>query len=155
MPAATRRLGCFAPPTVWRRRKLYPRRRLCPPAASGPGPGPWTTLPWQTLPVGAKSPYYPLSPRRATWLVLRREAQRSAAEAEQLAALRAQQAEIAEAINLAQDFARLVRQRQPEQLDPYSPGLFDLVHAVWSCSRPQSLESQGTGMGDILSAATR
>jgi transposase len=51
--------------------------------------------------------------------VLRREEQRSAAEAEQLAALRAQQAEIAEAINLAQDFARLVRQRQPEQLDPW------------------------------------
>jgi transposase len=51
--------------------------------------------------------------------VLRREEQLSAAEAEQLAASRAQQAEIAEAINLAQDFARLVRQRQPEQLDPW------------------------------------
>jgi transposase len=51
--------------------------------------------------------------------VLQREEQRSAAEAEQLAALRAQQAEIAKAINLAQDFARLAPQRQSEQLDPW------------------------------------
>jgi hypothetical protein len=33
--------------------------------------------------------------------------------------LRAQQAEVAEAIDLAQDFAQLVRQRQPARLDPW------------------------------------
>jgi transposase len=60
-----------------------------------------------------------LTPRRATWLVLRREAQRTEAEAQQLAQLREQQAEVAEAIDLAQDFTQLVRQRQPAQLDPW------------------------------------
>ena len=61
----------------------------------------------------------PLTPRRATWLVLRRAAQRTEAEAQQLAQLHAQSAEVAEAIDLAQDFATLVRQREPTQLDPW------------------------------------
>jgi transposase len=73
----------------------------------------------QTLPVVAEPACQPLTPRRATWLVLRREATRTAAEAQQLAQLRAQQAEVAEALDLAQDFAALVRQRQPMQLDPW------------------------------------
>jgi transposase len=73
----------------------------------------------QPLPIVAASPYQPLTPRRVTWLVLRRAEQRTAAEAEQLAHLRAQQAEMAEAIDLAQDFAALVRQRQPERLDAW------------------------------------
>jgi transposase len=60
-----------------------------------------------------------LTPRRATWLVLRREAKRTEAEVQQLAQLRAQAADVAEAIDLAQDFATLVRQRQPTQLDPW------------------------------------
>jgi transposase len=60
-----------------------------------------------------------LTPRRATWLVLRQASKRTEAEAQQLAHLRAQQAEVAETIDLAQDFARLVRQRQPECLDPW------------------------------------
>jgi transposase len=51
--------------------------------------------------------------------VLRREAKRTDAEAQQLTQLRAQQAEVAEAIDLAEDFATLVRQRQPAQLDPW------------------------------------
>jgi transposase len=73
----------------------------------------------QPLPMVAASPYQPLTPRRATWLVLRRTEQRTAAEAEQLARLRAQQADVAEAIDLAQDFAALVRYRHPTQLDPW------------------------------------
>jgi transposase len=73
----------------------------------------------QPLPMVAASPYPPLTPRRATGLVLRRAEQRTAAEAEQLAHLRTQQAQVAEAIDLAQDFAALVRQRQPTQLDPW------------------------------------
>ena len=61
----------------------------------------------------------PLTPRRATWLVRRRAERRTAAEAQQLAPRHAQSAEVAEAINLAQDFAHLVRQRQPARLDSW------------------------------------
>jgi len=73
----------------------------------------------QRLPVVAEPVAQPLTPRRATWLVLRRAEQRTAAEAQQLAQLHAQSAEVAEAIDLAQDFTALVRQRQPERLDPW------------------------------------
>jgi transposase len=84
----------------------------------------------QGLPPGHRRPRQPLpdvvepscpllTPRRATWLVLRREAKRTAAEAQQLTQLYAQSAEVAEAIDLAQDFATLVRPRQPTQLDPW------------------------------------
>jgi transposase len=52
-------------------------------------------------------------------LVLRREAKRTPAEAQQLTQLRAQSAEVAEAIDLAQDFTTLVRQRQPAHLDTW------------------------------------
>jgi len=75
--------------------------------------------PRQPLPVVAEPPCQPLTPRRATWLVLRRETKRTDMETQQLTALRAQQAEVAEAMDLAQDFATLVRQRQPTQLDPW------------------------------------
>src|SRR5213076_1369006 len=73
----------------------------------------------QILPVVAEPVSQPLTPRRATWLVLRREAKRTEAEAQQLTQLHAQSAAVAEAIDLAQDFTTLVRQRQPEDLDPW------------------------------------
>lgn len=73
----------------------------------------------QTRPVVAESPYQPLTPRRATWLVLRHAETRTEAETQQLVQLHAQQAEVAEASGLAQDLAQLMRQRQPEQLDPW------------------------------------
>jgi transposase len=73
----------------------------------------------QSLPVVAEPVAQPLTPRRVTWLILRRAEQRTAAEAQQLAQLHAQSAEVAEAIDLAQDFTALVRQRQPERLDPW------------------------------------
>jgi transposase len=85
--------------------------------AQGLAPGQRCTR--QPLPVGAESPYQPLTPRRATWLVLRRGEQRTADETQQLAQLPAQHAEVDEAIDLAQDFAQLVRQRQPERLDTW------------------------------------
>jgi transposase len=75
--------------------------------------------PRQPLPAVAEPPCQPLTPRRATWLVLRRETKRTDTEIQQLTALRAQQAEVAEAMDLAQDFATLVRKRQPTQLDPW------------------------------------
>jgi transposase len=73
----------------------------------------------QTLPGVAEPTSPPLTPRRATWLVLRRPEQHTAAEAQQLVQMHAQSAEVAEAIDLAQDFATLVRQRQPAQLDSW------------------------------------
>jgi transposase len=85
--------------------------------AQGLSPG--RRSPGQTLPAVAEPARPPLTPRRATWLVLRREMKRTAAEAQQLTQLHAQSVEVAEAIDLAQDFAQLVRQRQPEQLDSW------------------------------------
>jgi len=73
----------------------------------------------QPLPAVAEPACQPLTPRRAPWLVLRRETQRTEAEAQQLTQLQAQSPAVAEAIDLAQDFAALVRQRQPAQLDPW------------------------------------
>jgi len=73
----------------------------------------------QPLPAVAEPPCHPLTPRRATWLVLRHAAKRTEAETQQLLQLHAQAAEVAEAIDLAQDFATLVRQRQPAPLDPW------------------------------------
>jgi hypothetical protein len=69
--------------------------------------------------VVAEPPCQPLTPRRATWLVLQRETTRTEAETQQLAQLHAQHPEVAEAIDLAQGFVTLVRQRQPEALDPW------------------------------------
>ena len=61
----------------------------------------------------------PLTPSRATWLVMRREAKLNDDEKRQLARLQAQEGEIAEAITLTQDFTALVRQRQPDQLETW------------------------------------
>jgi transposase len=51
--------------------------------------------------------------------VLRRTEKRTEDEVKQLTQLHAQSAEVAEAIDLAQDFTQLVRQRQPERFDPW------------------------------------
>ena len=85
--------------------------------AQGLSPG--QRRPRQALAPVAEPRCQPLTPRRATWLVLRREMKRTEAEAQQLTQLHAQSAAVAEAIDLAQDFAALVRQRQPEALDPW------------------------------------
>jgi transposase len=61
----------------------------------------------------------PLTPSRATWLVMRRVAKLDDDAKTQLARLQAQEGEIAEAITLTQDFAGLVRQRQPAQLEAW------------------------------------
>src|SRR5262249_59659582 len=55
----------------------------------------------QILPVVAEPVSQPLTPRRATRLVLRREEQRTEAEAQQLTQLPAQSAGAAEAVELA------------------------------------------------------
>jgi transposase len=73
----------------------------------------------RSVPAVAEPLCQPLTPRRTAWLVLRRAEQRTTAETQQLVQLHTQSAEVAEAITLAQDFATLVRQRQPEALDPW------------------------------------
>jgi transposase len=63
--------------------------------------------------------YRPLTPRRATWLVLRRPDMPDDHERAPLLQLKVQQAEVAAAMALAQDFAQLVRERQPDHLDSW------------------------------------
>jgi len=75
--------------------------------------------PRQALPVVTAPSYRQLTARRATWLVLRRPERQDDDEAAQLAQLNAQHPEVAAAIVLAQDFAQLVRKRQPDQLEPW------------------------------------
>jgi transposase len=73
----------------------------------------------QPLPVVTAAPHRRLTPRQATWLVLRPAERSTAQDHHQLAQLTTQTPELAEAVALAQDFAALVRQRQPTQLDPW------------------------------------
>ena len=90
-------------------------QRLC----QAQGQAPRQRPPRQTLPTVAEPHHQRLTARRAIWLVLRREEKRDEEEARQLAQWRAQHPEVAEAIDCGQDFARLVRQRQPDHLDPW------------------------------------
>jgi transposase len=83
------------------------------------GQAPQQRPPRQPLPIVVKPQHQLLTARRATWLALRREEKRDENEPQQLAQLRAQHAEVDEALTLVQDFVQLVRQRQPEQLDPW------------------------------------
>jgi transposase len=73
----------------------------------------------QPLPAGVEGSRRPLTPRRATWLVLRPAERLTAQDHHQLAQLTQQAPELAEAVALAQDFAALVRQRQLAQLEPW------------------------------------
>jgi transposase len=73
----------------------------------------------QPLPAVTEVPRRRLTPRRATWLVLRPAERSTEQDRHQLAQLTQQAPELAEAVALAQDFASLVRQRQPTQLDPW------------------------------------
>lgn len=73
----------------------------------------------QPLPTVTETPRRPLTPRRATWLVLRPSERATAQDHQQLAQLTTQTPALAEAVALAQDFAALVRQRQPTQLKPW------------------------------------
>jgi transposase len=73
----------------------------------------------QPLPAVPETPRRPLTPRRATWLVLRPSTRATAQDHHQLAQLTTQAPELAEAVALAQDFADIVRQRQPTHLEPW------------------------------------
>jgi transposase len=73
----------------------------------------------QPLPAVTEAPRRRLTPRRATWLVLRPSERSTEQDRHQLAQLTQQAPELMEAVALAQDFAGLVRQRQPAQLEPW------------------------------------
>jgi transposase len=60
-----------------------------------------------------------LTPRRATWLALRSPAQCTAEDHQLLARLTTPSPALTEAVALAQDFAGLIRLRQPAQLEPW------------------------------------
>jgi transposase len=82
------------------------------------------------LPVVTEGSRRPLTPRRATWLVLRPSARSTDQDHHQLAQLTTQAPELAEAVALAQDCTSLVRQRQPTHLEPW------LVRAATSSLPP-------------------
>lgn len=69
----------------------------------------------------AKPVEQPLPPKRAAWLVLRRDDKREDASADQelLGQIQAQHSALAKAIELSQDFAEVLRQPQPEKLDSW------------------------------------
>jgi transposase len=71
------------------------------------------------LPSVIDRPERPLTPRTAAWLALRRPERRNADEAERLARLRDRDTSLAETLDLAEEFAGLIRARQPERLGPW------------------------------------
>jgi len=73
--------------------------------------------PEHPLPVVAEPQHGHLTPRGTAWLVLQRPETRAPEEEQLLVQLTTQQAELAEAVTLARDFADLVRTRQPDRLD--------------------------------------
>jgi transposase len=83
------------------------------------GQAPRQRRPRPSLPVVAEPHHRLLTARQAAWLVVQHEEKRTKHEAQQLAQLHAQHAEVAEAIDLAQDFVQLVRRRQPQELEPW------------------------------------
>jgi transposase len=72
-----------------------------------------------SLPSVIDRPERPLTPRTAAWLALRRPERRGPGDTERLARLRDRDASLAEALDLAEEFAGLIRARQPERLSPW------------------------------------
>lgn len=72
----------------------------------------------------------PLTTRRATRMVLKQPIKRTAEDTQLIAHLKDQHGELATAIDLAQDFAAIVRERQPDRFDSW------LAHATMSAVAP-------------------
>jgi transposase len=88
------------------------------------------------------------SSRRLTWLVLRQSATLDETDQQRLAQLRDAHPDMATAITLAQEFATLVRQRQPEQLDNWlerteQSGLAPLISFVKGIRRDYAAVKAG------------
>jgi transposase len=73
----------------------------------------------QPLPKVAEPEKRPLTVRRAAWLVLQRQELQKSDDEQLIIRLKAQHLDLSTAIELAQSFAQMVRQRLPEQLDPW------------------------------------
>lgn len=73
----------------------------------------------QQLPQVAEPEKRPLTARRTAWLVLQRSEKQQPDDQQLIARLKAQHPDLLIAIELAQGFIQLVRQRQPEQLDSW------------------------------------
>ena len=69
--------------------------------------------------VAAPPPAQPLSPREVAWLLLRAADKLAAPERQYLEAVRRADPALATAVDLARDFAALVRGRQPDRLDDW------------------------------------
>jgi transposase len=80
---------------------------------------PWRRRSDQPLPAVTVLSHRPLTPRHATWLVLRPPNQCTQADHQLLEQLTAHAPTLAEAVALAQDGASLIRRRQPARLDPW------------------------------------
>lgn len=75
--------------------------------------------PWQSPPVLAAAPRRVLTPRAATWLVLRRAKKRSKEDQALLAGRRQQAPNLDAAVGLAEAFTALVRDRASDRLDSW------------------------------------
>jgi transposase len=73
--------------------------------------------PGQTLPLVVEGQHTPLTTRRATRLVLKSPTQCTEADTQLIAFLKVQHCDCAVAITLAQEFAEIVRARQPDRFD--------------------------------------
>jgi len=100
--------------------------------------------PEHPLPVVAEPQHGHLTPRGTAWLVLQRPETRAPEEEQLLVQLTTQQAELAEAVTLARDFADLVRTRQPDRLDGW------LVRAT--SSAVEALQRFAQGLRDDYAA---
>jgi transposase len=101
--------------------------------------------PGHGLPLVMEGRHKPLTTRRATRLVLKRPGQRTDADAQLIAHLQAQHPNVAVAIDLAQDFCTIVRERQVDRFDDW------LARAVASSVAP--LQRFATGLHADYEAA--
>jgi transposase len=79
------------------------------------------------LPKVTQNRHRALTTRRATRLVLQRPEQRTEEDERLILQLKAQHAELAAAIELAREFAAMVRQRQPDRFDHWLMGVAQSV----------------------------
>jgi transposase len=75
--------------------------------------------PGQPLPLVTEGQRKPLTTRQATRVVLKQPRNRTDADTQLLAHLTTQHSALAVAISLAQDFAEIVRKRQPDRFDSW------------------------------------
>jgi transposase len=86
----------------------------------------------------------PFTPRQASYLILKRREHRDAQDTNLLTRLVFQHPDLATAVTLAEDFLQLLRQRQPEQLEPW-------INRALDCSL-KPLQSFAQGLADDFAA---